>query len=229
MTRVSFGFLCAAIMFGDVALGAKVLADDLSGAYLGGNFGRARNSYGTGFIDDQIASSAANLGDTVTYTAKSIKRMSDAWWVDTGYLVTPYVGIEAAFLHIGEFKYLAYGTLKGSASQPLGTTTEVISHGPALSVILRVPLSESFQAELRLGDYFGKTTLDTNVTVASRSAFTALTKTTSGVLASVGAAYNIGGHWSVRVDYLRVNDTGDKNTVGKFSVNLATAGISFTF
>jgi opacity protein-like surface antigen len=48
-------------------------------------------------------------------------------------------------------------------------------------------------------------------------------------LAGVGASYTIGGHVSIRLDYLRINKTGSDDTIGKFSVNLATAGVSYTF
>jgi opacity protein-like surface antigen len=48
-------------------------------------------------------------------------------------------------------------------------------------------------------------------------------------LAGVGASYTVAGHFSVRLDYLRVNKTGDENSVGKFTVNAATAGVSYTF
>jgi hypothetical protein len=230
MTRTSFGFLFMAIMFAGVTLDERVLADDLSGVYFGGNFGRARNSYDTGFIDSQIANGAASAGDTVTDTAKSVQKMSDAWWLDAGYFVTRYFGVEASFLHIGEIRYLTVGTLNGSGGgQPINSTTEVTSHGPALSMVLRLPLAEAFEADLRLGDYFGKATLDNNITVDTHSAFTASSKSSSSLLAGVGASYTLDGHWSIRVDYLRINKAGDSDTVGTFSVNMATAGVSFTF
>src|ERR1700684_3341115 len=111
MTRTGFGVSSMAILLGGSAFGQSVPADELSGAYLGGNFGRARNSYDTGFIDAQIASAAAGAGDTVDFTARSIQRMSDAWWADAGYFFTPYAGIDAAFLHVGEIRYVAVGQL----------------------------------------------------------------------------------------------------------------------
>jgi opacity protein-like surface antigen len=229
MFRRSLGVV-AAIGLLAVAACDAVSADDLGGAYVGGNFGRARNTYGPGFIDGQISTEATSAGDTVSYTAKSVQRMSDGWWIDTGYLFTPYVGIEAAFLHLGEIRYIAVGTLGDSAgSRFLSTTTEVTSHGPALAAILRLPLTEAVELDLRLGDYLGKATSETNVTVASASSFTAQSKSTSSLLAGIGGSYTIAGHWSMRLDYVRINDTGDKATVGKFSVNLATAGISYTF
>jgi hypothetical protein len=229
MTRTSLGFLLAAITLG-AALDEKVLADDLSGAYLGANFGRARNSYDTGAIDTQIEEIAAGADETVKFTARSVRRLSDAWWVNTGYFFTPYFGMDAAFFHIGEVKYLAVGKLSISgASQSLSTATEVSSRGPALSLIGRLPLTESFEADLRVGDYYGKAVLDNQLTVGSKGVSISSSKSNSSLLAGVGGAYTFGGHWSIRLDYLRVNQTGDTNSVGRFSVNLATAGVSYTF
>jgi opacity protein-like surface antigen len=205
-------------------------ADDAGGLYLGGNFGRARNAYDTGFIDSQIASEAASAGDTVSYTAKSRQRMSDVWSLDVGYLFTPYLGIEAGFLHLGEIRYQAVGAVvNGSASAALGSSVEVTSHGPVLSAVLRMPLTEALAFDLRIGDYFGKSTLDNLVTLDSSSSFVAQSKTGSSLLTGVGVAYTFAGHWSGRLDYLRINKTGDESTIGRFSVNAASVGISYTF
>ncbi|HME41108.1 MAG TPA: outer membrane beta-barrel protein, partial [Steroidobacteraceae bacterium] len=161
----------------------------------------------------------------------SIQKMSDAWWANAGYYFIPYVGIDAAFLHIGELRYIAVGQVNGSiGNQPFSTENEVTSHGPALSLMLRLPLAESFAADLRLGDYYGKATWNNTLSVGANSAFTTPTsKSASSLLAGVGASYTIGGHVSIRLDYLRVNKTGSADTTGKFSVNLATAGVAFTF
>jgi|ERR1700733_14253865 opacity protein-like surface antigen len=230
MTRIGFGISSTAILLGAAALAQSVPADDLSGAYLGGNFGRARSAYDTGFIDGQIASAAAESGDTVDFTARSIQRISDAWWADTGYFFTPYVGIDAAFLHVGEMRYVAGGRLTNLfGSQTIGTENEVTSHGPALSLILRLPLTESFAADLRLGDYYGKASLDDSVNVGSHSTSTFASKSSSSLLAGVGVSYTIAGHLSIRLDYLRIDKTGSDDTIGKFSVDLATAGVSYTF
>jgi hypothetical protein len=204
-------------------------ADDLDGTYVGANFGRARNTYGTGFIDSQLSSEAAAAGDTLMLTRKFTNRLADFWSANAGYLFTPYVGVEAAFLHLGEIKYIAVGSVTNSGStEPLTSTTEVTSHGPALSLLLRLPLAEAFETDLRLGDYFGKTTLDSNLIVGGNTQFTAHSKSGSSLVADVGAAYTVAAHYSFRVDYLRVQNAGDSGT-GKFSVNVLSAGVTYTF
>jgi hypothetical protein len=76
-------------------------AVDLSGAYVGGNFGRAQNQYDTGFIDGQIMSEAASAGGAATFTARSVRKLSDVWWINAGYFLNSYVGFDAAYLHLG--------------------------------------------------------------------------------------------------------------------------------
>jgi opacity protein-like surface antigen len=49
------------------------------------------------------------------------------------------------------------------------------------------------------------------------------------LLAGAGASFTVAGHWSGRLAYLRVQNTGDNATTGRFSVNLLTAGLSYTF
>lgn len=230
MRRARFNMLMIAAIAAGGGMGRPAAADGLAGAYLGGNFGRARNTYDTSFIDTELVNEATNGGATVNITARSIARMSDIWWFDAGYFFTPNIGVDAAFFHLGEIRYIAVGSISGSGhSLPLSSTTEVTSHGPALSLVLRLPLTEAFDVSLRLGDYFGKATIEDNVTVGANSDFVALDKRGSSLLVGVGASYSFAGHYSVRMDFLRVNDTGDSGTTGKFSVNMATVGVSYTF
>jgi len=222
-------FISAAVVLAALVTGAA-RADDFSSFYLGGNFGRARNSYDTaGNIDSQIYSEAQSAGETAQFTRRDIKKMSDAWWADVGYFFTPNFAIDAAFMHLGEIKYGATGTLTSTAgSQSLETTDEAISHGPALALVFRVPLTESLAIDLRAGDYYGKTVFDSAVTVNSNLFFEATTKTKSALLAGFGASYNLTGHCAVRVDYLHVHHAGDA-AVGVYNVNLVTGGLSFFF
>jgi hypothetical protein len=205
-------------------------ADDMSAAYVGGNFARELNSYNTGYLDRQYASQAASLGDSLGLTNRSVHRFNWVWWGDVGYFFSPYIALDAAYFHLGELRYKSAGLLNvGGVEDATATSAEITSRGPALSVLGRVPLTESFEADVRLGDYFGKTNFYDHIDVAGGSGVTRVSKTTSALLAGVGAAYTFGGHWSVRLDYLRVNKTGDSKATGTFSVNLASAGVSFFF
>ena len=209
---------------------SPVVASDLEGAYVGGSFGRAESTFNTNLAGSEIVSGAAGAGDTVTFTGRSLQKMSDAWWFNTGYFFSPYVAIDAAFLHIGKVRYILVGNnVTASGTQPVSSFGEVVSHGPAISLLGRLPLNESFALDIRVGDYYGKAILNNTLNVGSSSNFVTASKARSSLLGGLGASYTIAGHWSFRLDYLRIEKTGDDSTLGKFSVNLATAGVSFTF
>jgi hypothetical protein len=228
--RTSIGYFCTAIILGGAVYGQTVRADGLSGLYIGGNFGRAQNEYDTAFVDDQYRDAAKDAGNTLKYTASSVQRTDNTWWANAGYMIWPYIGIDAAFLHLGELTHRATGDLEmSSRDYPAFTTATITSHGPALSLLARLPLAESLDVDIRLGDYYGKTTQTTGFDYKSKFAMGAQSTTASSLLAGVGAAYTFAWHWSIRLDYLRVNQAGNSNTVGKYNVNLETAGVTFTF
>jgi hypothetical protein len=205
-------------------------ADGLSGLYFDANYGRAQNTYDTSFVDDQNVSAAAAAGAQLKFTSSSVHRWDNTWWSGAGYMVWDSIGIDALFLHVGELTHRASGEVKTSTGdEPFLETVRVTSHGPALAMLVRLPLTESFALDMRLGDYYAKTSLTAGALFRSKYTQVTETHTGSSLLASVGGAYTFAGHWSVRLDYLRVNGAGDSANVGRYSANLATLGASFTF
>lgn len=230
MQRVNTPYLCAAIILVCISHGKTVRADGLSGAYIGASVGRERNSYDTAFVDDIYEHAATEVGDELKFTARSVNRLDTMWWVYTGYMFTPNVGLDAGFMHLGELTYLASANLEaGSATKPAAINATLSSHGPALSLLLRLPLTERWDVNMRLGDYYGKSQLVTGLNFNSK--FTASPESSSGssLLVTAGTAYGFAGHWTVRVDYLRVNQAGNGSTTGKYDVNAVAAGITFIF
>jgi hypothetical protein len=49
------------------------------------------------------------------------------------------------------------------------------------------------------------------------------------VLAGLGVSYVFLGHWSARLDYLRIEHAGDSNTTGRYNAGILAAGASYTF
>jgi hypothetical protein len=222
-------YLCALLVLSGIDA-HTTRADGLSGLSFGGGYGRAENAYDTGFIDDPYVSITAAAGDKLKFTSSSVHRWDNTWWGGAGYMLSDYFGIDAMFLHVGELTHRASGEVKTSTGdEPLTDTAAVTSHGPALSMRIRLPLAESFAVDVRLGDYYARTALTSGTLFKSKYTAGTQIHTGSTLLAGVGGAYTFAGHWSVRLDYLRVNDAGDSANVGKYSANLATVGASFTF
>jgi hypothetical protein len=198
--------ILAAIMLllGGVTAAPMARADGLSGVYFGGSAGRARASYDTSLFEEQLKAEAAAGFQTLTFTQSVLRKRSNAWWAYAGYMRWSYVGIEASYLHLGELTYWSAGTLT-PPDQALSESTTVRSSGPALALLFRVPISEGFDFNVRIGDYYGKRTVlnsyELNSTVTPQTQSTS----TSSLLLGVGAAYTFGAHVSTRFDYLRVN------------------------
>jgi hypothetical protein len=229
MQRAEFRLLAAgALLVAALGVQPTARADGASGVYVGGSAGRARNDYDTTLFESQLMTLAGNGGQTLTFSESVLRKRSNAWWAYVGDMRWSYIGIEALYLHLGELTYWSAGTLQ-PPTQALAETTTVRSRGPAVALRFRIPVAEGFDLDLRIGDYYGKTTLFNVYEI--NSVVTPQTRSTTGssLLLGLGAGYTFGGHWSARLDYLRINQSGDSATVGKYSVDLATAGLSYTF
>ena len=92
-------------------------------------------------------------------------------------------------------------------------------------MLVRLPLLENFDVNLRLADYCsGRTRLTNAVIAVSASTAWRDSKNSSSLLLGVGAAYTFYGHWSAKLDYTRVIDqAGNSNSkvVGMTSTMLS--------
>lgn len=228
MTRKVLSLIALSLL-GAAAPGGLVRADDLSGVYLGVSAGRSQLGYDNARFANEQATLAAPFG-RLDWTNYSLHKRSDAWWLNAGYMRWHYVGIEASYLHLGELTYRTDGsfTPTGAASEAVVATTSVLSRGPALSLVLRVPIAESLDLNFRAGDYYARTTLENGLLV-SKYTVTRTSSSGSSLLLGAGASYVFDGHWSARLDFLHVSGAGDSATTGKYSVGVVTAGASYTF
>ena len=203
-------------------------AEGLEGLYVGGSVGIAKFATDNTAYQTQLQSSVAGFG-ALDFTSASLHDRKTAWWVNTGYMVLPFVGIDASYLHLGEYYNQVNGTFTQNGGTPLsvGAATRLRSAGPALGVLFRLPLAESFDLNFRLADYYGRTTL-TNILNAATYTTAVQTANRSSLLGGLGASYFFLGHWSARLDYLRVQHAGDSAT-GRYNAGILAVGASYTF
>lgn len=202
-------------------------AQDATGYYFGINGGRAKNGFHTSDYEAALEKLASNGSQTLTFKSRTIEDKSNAWWAEAGYMRWSHVGLEVDFLHLGELAYRGYATLAPPTS-PLVATTNVSTRGPALALLIRVPLVEQVALNVRVGDYYGRTETIKGYSLQGSYAPTAVSTTVSSLLLGAGAAYAFDGHWSAHIDYLRVQKAGDSRT-GTFNLDVATLGASYNF
>jgi len=227
--RLLFPLVLVALLAGAIAPAGPACAQDLSGLYFGASAGRSQIGYDNSSYADQQAIIAAPYG-TVQWTRYSLHKRSDAWWVNTGYMHWQYVGVEASYLHLGELTYRTSGVFTPNSAAPrtVSATTSLLSRGPALSLVLRVPVAESLDVNLRVGDYYARTTVRNGLAVTSYDVTTTSTSGSS-LLLGAGASYVFDGHWSARLDFLHISGAGDAATTGRYSAGVVTLGASYTF
>jgi opacity protein-like surface antigen len=226
LRRVHLGILISILLGG---LAQPALADGISGLYLGGSGGLAKIDYDNSAYQTQLQNAVTGFG-TLDFTSASLHDRKTAWWANVGYMVWPYVGIDASYLHLGELYNQVDGSFTGNGgtTTSVGAATRVSSKGPALGLLFRLPLAESLDINLRVADYYARSTL-TNILNAASYSTTIQTSNRSTLLAGLGVSYVFLGHWSARLDYLRIEHAGDSNTTGRYNASILAAGASYTF
>lgn len=211
-----------------LAVATNAWAED-GAFFLGANAGRAQIDNDNGLYQSQLVQEVASIG-TLKYTRASLRKRTDSWWVDAGYMASPYIGLEASFFHFGQLLNQVVGefTPTGGTKESVYLATHVQSSGPALGVLFRLPLVEHLDLTLRAADYYGRTDLTENLHVTTPFA-NRTTSRDSSLLAGLGAACSFGGHWSARVDYIRVNGAGNSSAVVKYNVDNLSLGLSYSF
>jgi len=211
------------------AFTGPTLADGISGLYIGGSAGLAKIEYDNSAYQTLLQNEVAGIG-TLDFTSAMLHDRKTAWWANAGYMAWPYVGIDVSYLHLGELSNQVNGTgvANDGTTNPVDAATRVSSKGPTLGLLFRLPLTENFDVNLRVADYYARTTL-TNILNAATYSTTIQTANSSSLLAGLGVSYVVAGHWSARLDYLRIEHAGDSATTGKYSAAILAVGASYTF
>jgi len=218
-----FATLLALTAFGHAARA------DVSGLFFGVNGGKARIDTDYALYQRQQQDAAAEFGSLI-FTKASLSNRRTAWWVETGYMVWPYVGIEASYLQLGKMNNEVAGTYTptGGTAKDVRAATAIYSRGPALGFVFRLPLAENIDIHFRVADYFGRSMLTNTLIVATTTSST-VTKNSSSPLLGLGAAYTVGGHWSAKIDYTRIQGANIGTTDVKYNVDMLSAGVAYTF
>jgi hypothetical protein len=204
------------------------LAEGTSGLYLGASAGIAKIGYDNSAYQTQLLNEASGFG-TLDFTSAELHDRKMAWWANAGYMAWPVVGFDVSYLHLGELYNQVNGTFTPNSATPyfVGAATRLSSKGPALGLLFQLPLAENLNVNLRVADYYARTTL-TNIFNANSYSTMIQTANRSSLLGGLGVSYVFLGHWSARLDYLRIEHAGDSAT-GKYNAGILAAGASYTF
>jgi opacity protein-like surface antigen len=205
------------------------LADD-GGLYVGANLGYTVSTYHHADLDRALVDLFNGAGYTAALSGSSVHNEHAPWSVKVGYQVSPYFGLEASYIELGTLKYATSGIATSAfGSAQLAVNLNIKSSGPAVALVGALPMTNHWDFEARLGAYEGKTKTESTVTIDTSTSSAIDTRTSTSLMAGIGAAYVADPRWILRLDYTRLNQLGEKALSKSFNVDLLTAGVSYAF
>lgn len=200
-----------------------------SGFYFGATFGQASydvKKSDADFVFDEALFEAGNeVGFFVLDTDSDFDKSDTLLGAVLGYQVNPYFAVEAAYIDLGKADYdnTADIFVPGVGSMTINGGLSIESSGPAVSGLGILPLTESFDLYARLGVFFSDTKLKVHVEDESGSA----SGNDQDLFYGIGANWNIGAHWTARLEYQLFEKVGKKNETGQGDVDAITLGVLF--
>jgi opacity protein-like surface antigen len=192
------------------------------GLYIGANAGKVLTTYRGVDIDRGLDAVGGAINSSTIYEDKLI------WNADIGYMFNPYLGFEASFMELGRIRYRGSGTVTSDGSG-VGFYQYTHSYGPAVAAIGVLPMTDFWKLDARVGVVEAKTISKTSLTAEGSTSTPSYGKTTSSLLLGVGTGISITSHWTVRMDFMRVQRLQDASLDQNFDVNLITAGVAYVF
>lgn len=211
-------------------LAGPAMADE-TGFYVGANALSLLSTYRRADIDSGYTAAISESDSSFTMGPSSVERAHYSWQANFGYLLTRNFGVEVSFLDLGKFRYSGFGTVTAKDGSPseVHLDLDVRSHGPALSAVGVLPMTNFWDLEARVGAMQAKTKSSFSTLVGSGSHSDEVSDTSTVVMASVGTAFTVTTHIVLRLDYLRIQHIKEKALERNFNVDGATAGVAYIF
>lgn len=155
----------------------------------------------------------------------SLDDTGSAWSAQVGYRWGSHVAAEVSYVDFGKTQYRA---------EPAGLAQEdsirYLNSGVTLAALGMLPLGERFDLYARGGASYVDTR--TRFKISDPASGASLASVENKVhrwsaVVGVGADWNIGQSFALRLDYQRFFDVGEKNATGQFDIDLLTLGVLF--
>jgi OmpA-OmpF porin, OOP family len=221
--------MAAAAMLFSTLLTQPAVADD-GGLYVGASLGYTLSTYHRSDLNNALIGTFAGAGYTLVLDTSSVHDEQRPWSLDIGYRFSRYLALEASYLELGTLKYAGGGTETSYFGRaPITVDLNIKSRGPALALVGVLPMTNDWNLEARLGAYEGKTLTQYVTTVDTTPTSGHDSKSSASLLADIGASYILNAHWVLRLDYIHLNQLGEKILSKSFNVDLLTAGVTYAF
>jgi OmpA-OmpF porin, OOP family len=178
----------------------------------------------------------SNLVDTFTgIPTQDLAVSTDArdigYAAQFGYRFNRFVAAEFALVQYGDLHSQARaGADLGAGFVPVGIDVNFHVGGPQLSVIGILPLGNKFEIYGRAGVLFASSEREFRIKIDGQTTSFGSSKGDSTEIAlGIGGAYHVNQMFSVRFQYERIPEVGDRNKTGVEDVNTVSVGLIVRF
>jgi hypothetical protein len=209
------------------------LADD--GFYVGALGGESLFHQDKSDADAAIGGAFEGNGLTVLGGSSSIDKRDFAFGGLIGYRFMRSFSVEAGYIDLGKTSYHFSGSVEGpfpiGSGAPLPATANLTAKakGPTLAALGILPLSPAWEVYGRLGVLFSKVTLTANITVANLPGSATESADSADALVGIGTAWHVGNRVTLRAEYTRFANVGDKEKTGETNIDLLNVGVTYSF
>jgi opacity protein-like surface antigen len=151
-----------------------------------------------------------------------------------GYRFNRFVALELGIIEYGKLSSQASGEFDfpNDNSGYIKDTIEIAFHigGPLISTIGILPLSEKFELFARAGYLFASVEREFSERIAGQNGIHASARgDTQHLIIGLGVNWNINQVYTVRAEYQKLNDAGQKNLTGTEDLNFLSVGMAVRF
>jgi len=194
-----------------VSASAAIAVDPgVRGFYFGASAGKTSSDTD---VDFDIISRNARF----TVRTSDFDDTDDGYSIFGGYRFFRALAVEAEYLHLGEVRYTAQGTLPGQGSTPYLLTLGLKTRGLTGSVLGTIPLSESFELFGRAGFLFANTDITGRLSGPGVSVYDTQSGDELYSQFGLGAAFNFQRHWTARLEFRAFEDVTDDDEGLKYT------------
>jgi OOP family OmpA-OmpF porin len=220
-----------------VVLSASAAAPALAqtGFYVGAMAGESLYHQDRSEADATIFDAFDSNGLTVVSGSSHIDKSDLAFGGLVGYRFIPGFAVEAGYLDLGKLDYKFSGTVSGYFPRgaplihPATANFTAKAKGPTLAALGILPLSPAWDVYGRFGLIFSKVTLTADITVESLPGSDSESANSVDPLIGIGTAWHIGNNVTLRAEYTRLSNVGDKDKTGETNIDLFSLGVTYSF
>ena len=202
------------------------------GIYAGISYAMVEKDSNRSVFEDEALAIYNAFGFSPQTTTGSFDAKDSSYGFVVGWRLTEHIALEGGYMDLGEVVYRdrSTGFRAGVAgAQNWAQNVESSTSGIALSALGILPLSYRWEVYARGGVLISNNTESVFITDGVNSEPLRGSKSGADLLAGVGVSFSIVEIYNLRLEYGRVFDAGDDDTLDEADVDMATLNIAVSF